>query len=143
MYEDILIPTDGSTGAEQAVAHVLELAETFGARVHALYVVEPIHAADYRSGQLVSALRAEGEAATERIAARGESRGLSVRTAVETGVPHHRILDYVDEHDIDLVVMGTHGRTGLDRYLLGSVTEKIVRQSDVPVFTIAVRSHEE
>jgi nucleotide-binding universal stress UspA family protein len=52
------------------------------------------------------------------------------------GKPHRVILEYADEHDIDLIVMGTHGRSGLDRYLLGSVAEKVVRMSDVPVVTI-------
>jgi len=59
-----------------------------------------------------------------------------VETAILSGTPYKRIRDYADEHDVDLVVMGTHGRTGVDRYLLGSVTEKIVRTADVPVLTV-------
>ena len=61
---------------------------------------------------------------------------VSVETVVLDGNPYERILDYADETDADLVVMGTHGRTGVDRYLLGSVTEKVVRTSDVPVLTV-------
>jgi nucleotide-binding universal stress UspA family protein len=66
-----------------------------------------------------------------------EAAGVNtIEGVVAQGAPHQAILDYVDEHDIDLVVMGTHGRTGLDRYLLGSVTEKVVRLSDAPVLTV-------
>jgi nucleotide-binding universal stress UspA family protein len=66
-----------------------------------------------------------------------ESAGVeTIEGVVSSGTPHRAILDYVDEEDVDLVVMGTHGRTGLDRYLLGSVTEKVVRLSDAPVITV-------
>ncbi|MGM0447087.1 MAG: universal stress protein [Methanobacteriota archaeon] len=57
-------------------------------------------------------------------------------TAVETGTPHSAILEYATANDVDLVVMGTHGRTGVERYLLGSVAEKVVRLSDAPVVTV-------
>lgn len=60
----------------------------------------------------------------------------TIEGVVAQGTPHQAILDHIDEHDIDLVVMGTHGRTGLDRYLLGSITEKVVRLSDAPVLTV-------
>jgi nucleotide-binding universal stress UspA family protein len=69
------------------------------------------------------------------------SDGIDVVTAVATGTPHTEILEYADEHDVDLVVMGTHGRTGVERHLLGSVTEKVVRMADAPVVT--VRADEE
>ncbi len=62
--------------------------------------------------------------------------GVKTETSVRVGSPYHVILGYAATNDIDIIVMGTHGRTGLDRYLLGSVTEKIVRLSDVPVVTV-------
>ena len=139
MYRNILIPTDGSEGAERAIDRGLELAETYGATVHALYVVQPVHTAEYTGDQILNALRAEGERATAAVADRGKEREIPVETDVRTGTPHREILEYADEHDADLVVMGTHGRTGLDRYLLGSVTEKIVRLSPVPVLTVSLR----
>jgi nucleotide-binding universal stress UspA family protein len=61
---------------------------------------------------------------------------VQTKTVVRAGPPYKAILDYVESYDIDLILMGTHGRTGLDRYLLGSVTEKVVRMSDVPVMTV-------
>lgn len=60
----------------------------------------------------------------------------TIEGVVAQGAPHQAILDYVAEHDTDPVVLGTHGRTGLDRYLLGSVTEKVVPRSDAPVLTV-------
>ncbi|EMA60035.1 universal stress protein [Halorubrum kocurii] len=75
--------------------------------------------------------------ATELIeASAGSLDGIDLTTAVEMGTPHEVILRYADDHDVDLLVMGTHGRTGVERYLLGSVTEKVVRLSDTPVVTV-------
>lgn len=68
--------------------------------------------------------------------------GLAVESAVRVGKPHQVIVGYADNNDIDLIVMGTHGRSGIDRYLLGSVTEKVLRTSDVPVVTVR-RNHDE
>lgn len=136
MYENVLIPTDGSEGADHAVERGLDLAETYDATVHALNVIAPMAAADYGTNQVYEVLREEGQAATDEIARRAGDRGLDAVTEVRTGAPHSEILDYVDDHDVNLVVMGTHGRTGLGRYLLGSVTEKVVRLSDVPVLTV-------
>jgi len=64
------------------------------------------------------------------------SDDISTETAVLRGTPYESILDYADDNAVDLIVMGTHGRTGVDRYLLGSVTEKVVRTADVPVLTV-------
>jgi len=61
---------------------------------------------------------------------------VSVETAIVEGVPRTEILDYVGDAGMDMVVMGTHGRTGLDHYLIGSVAEKVVRRSPVPVVTV-------
>jgi len=136
MYENVLIPTDGSDGAAPAVERGLELAETYGATVHALYVAQPIYTMEYGGERIVDALEEEGERATAAVAEKADERGLTVETEVRRGTPHSQILDYVDDHDVDLVVMGTHGRSGIDRYLLGSVAEKVVRLSDVPVLTV-------
>jgi nucleotide-binding universal stress UspA family protein len=162
MYKNILYPTDGSEGAETALEHCRNLATTYEATVHVLYVAEQVgqhglsrdvEVSDQRGmvgdpegegpGMVGDRTKAEekrarveehGTALVEEVASRfGDAE---VKTAVQEGKPYAAILDYVDAHDIDLVVMGTHGRTGIDRYLLGSVTEKIVRTSDVPVLTV-------
>ncbi len=136
MYDDILIPTDGSEAVGDAVDHALELAGTYDATVHVLYAITPLYAPETGFEQVYSAMEEEGEAAVDEIARRASAAGVSTETAVVRGTAHRQILDYVDDAGIDLVVMGTHGRTGLDRYLVGSVTEKVVRLSEVPVLTV-------
>ncbi len=137
MYERILVPTDGSEGAEKAIEHALDLAEKYDAEIHAYYVVD-VRAESTTDlwSNLVGEFEEVGEKATESIEERAEDRGIKAVTEVEHGIPHREIVSYSGENNIDLIVMGTHGRTGLDRMLLGSVTEKVVRNADVPVLTV-------
>jgi nucleotide-binding universal stress UspA family protein len=145
MYDAILVPTDGSPAAERAVDHALELASTFDATVHALYVVDAALYSSLEAGidAVIEALEDEGEAAVEAVKSRCETAGVAAETAVLVGTVHRSIRDYVDEHDIDLVVMGTHGRQGIERFILGSVTERTVRLSDVPVLTVRGTQNDE
>jgi nucleotide-binding universal stress UspA family protein len=142
MYDRILVPTDGSDPALTATDHALTIAERFDATVHALYVVDIDGIAHEAPGlgldALRDALRSEGEGATAAVAERAEERGIAVRQSVVEGVAEDAVVDYADDEGIDLIVMGTHGRRGLDRYLVGSVTERVVRRTDVP--TLVVRS---
>jgi nucleotide-binding universal stress UspA family protein len=133
MYDDILVPTDGSRGAKIALEHGVEIALQWDATLHALYVVDTRLA---RSGPLLETLRDEGRGAVRDVEVAGTQAGLTVVTEVIEGNPHEEILDYVSEHGIDMVVMGTHGRTGLDRVVIGSVAERVVRRSPVPVLTV-------
>ncbi|WP_231184131.1 universal stress protein [Haladaptatus sp. DYF46] len=138
MYDDILVPTDGSESATEAVRNAVELATQFDATIHALYVID-IGAMwpDAYEGNVLNDLETRGKAAVERVRELAEEEGVAVTDDVVTGGhPHRMILDYADENDIDCIVMGTHGRRGLDRYLLGSVTERVVRLADVPVLTV-------
>ena len=138
MYTDILVPTDGSPAAAAAIDHAVDLAEKYGARVHGLYVVDAsaFASVDAGSEMVVDALEQEGEAAVEEVRERAEAAGVDAETHVVTGTAYRSILDYVDAESVDLVVMGTHGRRGIERFLLGSVTERVVRSSDVPVLTV-------
>jgi len=143
MYEDILVPTDGSPAADSAIEHAVNVAERYDATIHALYVVDDSAYATLDAGSetVVEALESEGEEAVGRIATAARDAGIDAVTTVTTGVAYRTILDHVANDGIDLVAMGTHGRRGLDRYLLGSVTERVVRTSDVPV--LAVRQPED
>ncbi|TYL36080.1 universal stress protein [Natronococcus pandeyae] len=145
MYETVLIPTDGSEQAEVAIREGVELADQSDATVHALYVVEPIPlggfdaggaAARTEWGDVVDEQRAEGEAAIEAIVEAASEVDVEVVESLRHGKPAAEILEYVDESDVDAIVMGTHGRSGADRLVLGSVTEKVVRKSPVPVLTV-------
>lgn len=140
MYDSILVPTDGSDHSLRAAQHGAYLAGAFDATLHLLYAVDVQAAAGpFNAGgvdeEFIDRLEADGQdaidAATSAIGAPDR-----VRTALVRGQPSGEILDYVAERDIDLVAMGTHGRTGVNRYIAGSVTERVVRLSAVPVLTV-------
>jgi len=147
MYDRILVPTDGSTVANNAVDHALDLAEKYDATVHALFVAD-IDAVSYSLGteQLdrisqgnfrgMSDLRDDADEATGYVTDRAESLGVQVVEHHAGGRPHAVIADYADDHDIDLIVMGSHGRSGVRRALLGSVTERTLRSTHVPVLVV-------
>ena len=137
MYERILVPTDGSRGTQRAVRHALELAETYEATLHVLSVVNTSAFDALESGsEMTDALEEAGGDAIEAIEKKANNRGIETVTTLRRGTPHREILAYSDEHDIDMIVMGTHGRSGLDRVMLGSVTERVVRGATVPVVTV-------
>jgi nucleotide-binding universal stress UspA family protein len=140
MYDDVLVPTDGSDGAEAAIGRALDIATTADATVHGLSVVEEdvwqrgdewAGATEFR--QTVASHR---EAAVRTVADRASVLDLATVTEVRRGRADRAIRDYVDAAGIDLVVMGTHGRTGKDRTRLGSTTERVVTQTAVPVVAV-------
>jgi nucleotide-binding universal stress UspA family protein len=136
MYETILVPTDGSDQANAAIDHAGDIARKHGSTVHLLYVADTNRdSVTALGGEVVDALEQEGERIIERAADHLDA-GLDAVEAVETGDPVKTILDYADLVGADLIVMGTHGRRGIDRYLLGSTTERVVRLSSVPVLTV-------
>ncbi|WP_254763708.1 universal stress protein [Natrinema marinum] len=139
--DSVLVPTDGSDCAAAAVDHAIDLATVTDATLHAVNVVDLGVFWDESAAIALDALEDAGERVTERAVERAADAGVATAdAAVLTGTPHHEIVAYADEHDIDCIVMGTHGRTGLDRYLLGSATERVVRHTDVPVISVKDRS---
>jgi nucleotide-binding universal stress UspA family protein len=137
-YTDILVPTDGSEGAEAAIGPAVDIASTYDARVHALSVIDTMAmGVDVRSDMILETLEESARSAVETIDEQAAHASVSaVETAIQHGYPYRAIRSYVEENDIDLIVMGTHGRSGIERYLLGSVAEKTVRTSPVPVMTV-------
>ncbi len=140
--ESVLVPTDGSTTADGALAVGVDLATVHDARMHVLSVVDvtSLGVDVYSAGQ-VDALEERAQMIVGDATEHASDHGVgSVEGIVEYGGAIHRaILAYVAEHEVDLVVIGTHGRTGLERYLLGSVAEKTVRTAPVPVLTVSKR----
>jgi nucleotide-binding universal stress UspA family protein len=135
-YDDVLFATDGSESAAAAFDHALSLAAAYGARLHVLYVVNTTYADIGATGTTtIDSLRERGESVVREMERRAGAAGIEVRTHIGEGDPYRGILAYAEEN-ADLIVMATRGRGGLDRYLLGSVTEKVVRTADVPVFTV-------
>ncbi|AFK18921.1 universal stress protein [Haloferax mediterranei ATCC 33500] len=140
MYSQILFPTDGSECADAALDHALEHAKMYDASLRVLYVAdvrEVGHASPTISLERVrDALHESGNSVLDRVAERAEAAGVEVETVVSEGTPASEILRHADDEAVDLVVMGTHGRSGLDRYLIGSVAERVVRGSSAPVLTV-------
>lgn len=137
MFDRLLFPTDGSDGAAAVFDHVLDVAEAHDATVHVLNVADTTRESLTQiQGQVVDALERAGTEAVREAATRASDRGVPTVTEVLQGEPYRTIVDYADVYDIDLVLMPTHGRRGLERFLLGSTTERVVRRSVVPVLTI-------
>jgi nucleotide-binding universal stress UspA family protein len=140
MYDDILLPTDGSESMDAVIEHAADIAARRDATVHALYVIDDRSFLTLQEGMqadVVEGLRSEGEEATASAADRLDADGVAVRTAIRQGNPADEVLAYVDEAGIDLVVMGTHG-ADYERNMLGSVSQKVVTMSDVPVLTVNI-----
>ncbi|WP_152039530.1 universal stress protein [Salinigranum salinum] len=139
-YDRLLLPTDGSDATTAAVAEAGRIASLAGATVHVLSVADSRNRFESPAAGLAADAweRAEDERTEAAVAAAVDALPGDVPTepVVRTGVPHTEILDYAAVADVDLIVMGTHGRTGLDHYLVGSVTERVVRASSIPVLTV-------
>jgi nucleotide-binding universal stress UspA family protein len=139
MYETILVPTDGSPGAVAAAEHAVDIADRYGATVHALYVVD-VRMSPVSAGMDEDEVRAlfedSDEEPTGRVRDLAEGAGVPAVEVLEVGIPHEVIREYVADHGVDLLVMGRHGHTGLERTLLGSLTERVVRTVDVPVLMV-------
>jgi nucleotide-binding universal stress UspA family protein len=137
MFDDLLLPTDGSDGTAHALDHALDIASTHDATLHVLNVADTTRdSVTNVRGEVVDALEHAGEEFVQSAADRAADRGVSTVTSVQQGEPYQTIVDYAATRGVDLVVMPTHGRTGLSRLLLGSTTERVVRRSDVPVLTV-------
>ncbi len=149
MYDTILVPTDGSEVAENAVEHAIDLAAKYDADVHALYVVDT-SAMDIglgteqvdriRQGHLeeMPEVQERANRATNSVAKRGEKHGIEVTESIAAGQPHDRISDYAADNGVDLIVMGSAGRGGVKRVLLGSVAERTLRSTRIPVLVVDV-----
>ena len=147
MYDNILVPTDGSATSRIAVDNAVDIAEKYDATVHALYVVD-VDATSYglgteqvdriRQGHLdeMPEVKEDAEEATEYVADAAEEAGLDYEEHIRVGEPARAIRKFVEENDIDLVVMGSHGRSGLSRVILGSVAEKVLRRTHLPVLIV-------
>lgn len=142
LYDRILVPTDGSDGVERAVQHAVDLAVEHGATLHTVYVV---NAGAYAGLPTEAALegvddmlRADAEDAVAAVASIADDYDVPCETAIRDGSPSERIVRYAETNDCDLIVTATHGRGGIDRLLLGSTAEKVLRSADVPVLTVRV-----
>lgn len=150
VYDRILLPTDGSDTAMTAVEHALELADRYGADLHALYVVDVnalnvalsteqvgrIEGGDFED---VPAAEKRAREILDTVGERALERGVDWSEEIRVGPPHVEIVDCAEEWGADLIVMGSHGRGGVRRYVMGSVTERVVRSTTLPVLVVDAR----
>ncbi len=139
MFNKILVPTDGSKGSERALQVAAEVAQRFGSKVVLVFVAEPpgmLYPPGLSYVDLMDSTTKWGREIVGSAAETLEKNGVAVERHVREGHPAQVILESIEEWAVDLVVMGTHGRRGLDRVLLGSVAEEVVRRSKAPVITV-------
>lgn len=138
MYDEILVPTDGSDPGSTAVDQGIEIADEFGGRVHFLYVVDEgaeMSAAGVGAiaNELTETLEGVAEDALGDAASRAEEAGVRYERTVLEGIPHEAIEEYATEHDVDVIVIGTSGHSGLKEDLLGSTTDRVAQSADSSV----------
>lgn len=143
-FDEILVPTDGSAAAAEVIPHAVEIASRTGARIHAVSVLNFGDLVAGDSYQMPSDLqdhvKQRAVEAAEQVEQKATEAGIEVTTSVPTGRPSRVLLEYVDEHGIDLVTIGTHGHSGIQRVLLGSTTERIMRHATIPVLSVSTRA---
>ena len=156
MYSQILVPLDGSNSAEAALTHGQAIARDSGATVHLLRVVEHLDeismaragdggfaASEYSldlARRLSSEKKHQAEEYLERVASPLKEAGVQVETAVLEGDASEQVVEYANEHSVDLIVMSTRGRGAIRRFLVGSVTDRVIRTSEIPVIAIPPKS---
>jgi nucleotide-binding universal stress UspA family protein len=139
--KNILVPTDMSDGAEEALDFACELAQTFGATVHLLNVIGIPTLGVPELGvaltsTMIDSMVHDNQKALEEIATRKSGSVPIGQVLLRTGDARDMICQAAKEVGADLIVMGTHGRRGVTRALLGSVTESVVRMAPCPVLTV-------
>jgi nucleotide-binding universal stress UspA family protein len=145
----VLVPTDFSDASESALRYGKAMAEAFGASLHVVHVMEDLLAHAWAAEVYVSSMpqlrdeiEKESRQRLETVLGEGERARFRAETALLAGNPFLEIIRYAKAHDVDLIVMGTHGRGPIAHMLLGSVAEKVVRKSPCPVLTVREAQHE-
>jgi nucleotide-binding universal stress UspA family protein len=146
MFEKILVATDGSKHSEDAADAAMEMAKLCKGKVTALYVIDvgkefafsdiSGNIADEVVEGIKNSLTKKGEAAVKRIEDKAKAAGVAFEGQVVEGQPAEAIINTASDSGMNLIVMGSIGITGLDKYLLGSVADKVVRSSKVPVMVV-------
>ncbi|KAA9396141.1 universal stress protein [Haloarcula sp. CBA1130] len=137
MYDTILFPTDGSDAAESVLEYALQIAAEHEATIHILNVADTGRdSVTTIRGEVIDVLETEGERIVAEAAQYVKDKGVPVVSEVLQGDPHKTIVDYSKQSDIDCIVMPTHGQRGIQRILLGSVTERVINTAAVPVVAV-------
>jgi len=144
MYKKILAPLDGSELSECSLKHVTAIAKGCAVPgVVLLHIIEPPTYTAYAviSQELLSDILRKSKTKTKRYMAKAvdklKKNGINAKTVIIEGMPSDEILNYTEKNQVDLIIMSTHGSSGLTRWAFGSVTDKVMRNSPVPVLVIA------
>lgn len=148
-FSKIMIATDGSELVKRAVDAAIEIAKITEAKLYAVYVIAPGglsigYPKDVEWEKITfEYFRTEGEKATAYVENSGKAANVKVESVLLEGSPANEIVDFAEKNGIDIIVMGTLGRTGIDRFLLGSVAENVVKHSKKAVLVVRGESAEE
>ncbi|AKB28061.1 Universal stress protein [Methanosarcina siciliae T4/M] len=140
LYRNIVIASDGSENSRRAISCGIEIAKLSGATIHALYVVDTpsVISEDWTAGKeaIREMMMNSGKKVISKIKKIVEESGVEVKEVLLEGYPANEIINFAENNNMDLIVMGTLGKTGFERLLMGSVAEKVVRHSKVPVVVV-------
>lgn len=142
--KNILYPTDLSEGSANAIPYVVDLTKHYGARLYVIHVIYDIaratgwHVPHMNLNELYADIETGVKKELERCCVE-EMRGYKdIEYGIVKGLPHEEILKFADENNIDMIIIGTHSRKGLDRIIFGSTAEKVVRNARCPVLTVGL-----
>lgn len=146
LYRNIVIATDGSENSMRAVYRGIEIAKLSGATVHVLHVVDTpsVISEDWTAGKeaIREMMMNSGKKVMSKVKKIIEESGMEVKEVLLEGYPANEIINFAENNNMDLIVMGTLGKTGFERLLMGSVAEKVVRYSKVPVLVVRDGNYE-
>jgi nucleotide-binding universal stress UspA family protein len=135
-WNKILLPTDGSKWSEAAAGHAIDFAKSYGGELKAVSVVDVTEEFSVQAPDIVEKLVQNCKAVLEVVRKKAEAAGVKVETFIREGESHEVITGLATEVGADIIVMGSHGRTGLKRLLMGSVTEKVIGHATCPVLVV-------
>jgi len=140
LFQKIVLATDGSEYSANVVKYAIELAKISEAKIYAIYVVDtgiftsiPM---DVAWTNMYELLKQEGNVATNQVESEAMAANIEVESITVEGHPAEEIIKLAEDKSADIIVMGTLGKSGLDRFLLGSVAEKVSRTSKIPVMIV-------
>ncbi len=141
LYKKVLIATDGSESGKQAINAGMEIARLSQGKVYALYVIDTAgYPHEMRDPKWKTAMEEHfktfGLELTAIVEEAAETARVEVEFIILEGHPAEKILDFAEKHDVDMIVIGSVGKTDVERFLLGSVSEKVVRHAKVPVLVV-------
>jgi nucleotide-binding universal stress UspA family protein len=142
IIKNVLFPTDFSEGAAYALPYALDIAKSYNAKLHLLHVLHDVvistgmHIPHTSVDLMYKDLEDAAKKSLEKLCLKAAENCKDVQQVVVRGIPYEEILKYAGSASVDLIVIGTHGRKGLDRFMFGSTAERVVRNSACPVMTV-------